>query len=91
MNDKPRHILERAARDGQSEDEGWRIRKDGSRFWANVVITALRDPKGNLVGFAKLTRDMTERREKEEALTKANELLELRVEQRAAVAYPREP
>ncbi len=85
MNDKPRHILERAARHGQSEDEGWRIRKDGSRFWANVVITALRDPKGSLVGFAKLTRDMTERREKEEALTKAKELLELRVEQRTAV------
>jgi len=85
MNDKPRHILEQAARHGQSEDEGWRIRKDGSHFWANVVITALRDPKGSLVGFAKLTRDMTERREKEEALTKANEVLELRVEQRAAV------
>jgi PAS domain S-box-containing protein len=85
MNDKPRHILEQAARNGQSEDEGWRIRKDGSHFWANVVITALRDPKGSLVGFAKLTRDMTERRDKEEALTKANEVLELRVEQRAAV------
>jgi PAS domain S-box-containing protein len=85
MNDKPRRILEQAARHGQSEDDGWRIRKDGSHFWANVVITALRDPKGGLVGFAKLTRDMTERREKEEALTKAKELLELRVEQRAAV------
>jgi PAS domain S-box-containing protein len=85
MNDKPQHLLAKAARDGQSEDEGWRIRKDGSRFLANVVITALRDPKGSLVGFAKLTRDVTERREKEEALTKAKELLELRVEQRTAV------
>ena len=84
INDKPRHILERAGRHGQSEDEGWRIRKDGSHFWANVVITALRGSKGDLVGFAKLTRDMTERREKEEALTRANEILELRVEQRAA-------
>ena len=83
--EKPQRILEQAARLGQSEDEGWRIRKDGSRFWANVVITALRDASGNLIGFAKLTRDMTERREKEEALTKAKELLELRVEQRAAV------
>jgi len=85
MNDKPQHLLAKAARDGKCEDEGWRVRKDGSRFLANVVITALRDPKGTLVGFAKLTRDLTERREKEEALTKANELLELRVEQRAAV------
>jgi len=66
-------------------DEGWRIRKDGSRFWANVVLTALRDTKGRLHGFAKLTRDMSERHEKEEALTKAKELLELRVEQRTAV------
>lgn len=85
MIDKPRHILARAARHGQSEDEGWRVRKDGSRFWANVVITALRDPKGNLLGFAKLTRDTTENREKAEALNKAKELLELRVEQRTAV------
>src|SRR6266404_4132361 len=85
MNDKPQGLLAKAARYGQSEDEGWRIRKDGSRFWANVVVTALRDPKENLLGFAKLTRDMTERREKEEALTKAKELLELRIEQRTAV------
>jgi PAS domain S-box-containing protein len=85
MINKPRHILARAARHGQSEDEGWRVRKDGSRFWANVVITALRDPEGNLLGFAKLTRDTTENREKAEALTKAKELLELRVEQRTAV------
>ena len=85
MNDKPREILARAARHGQTEDEGWRVRKDGSRFWANVVITALRDSNGHLLGFAKLTRDTTENRERAEALTKANELLELRVEQRTAV------
>jgi PAS domain S-box-containing protein len=85
MSGKPQRILVEAAQRGQSEDEGWRIRKDGSRFWANVVITALRGPKGNLHGFAKLTRDMTERREKEETLTKAKELLELGVEQRTAV------
>jgi PAS domain S-box-containing protein len=84
-NEKPLHILEQATRHGQSEYEGWRVRKDGSRFWANVVITALHDPSGNLIGFAKLTRDITERREKEEALTKAKELLELRAEQRTAV------
>jgi len=85
VNSKPRHILAKAVQLGQSEDEGWRIRKDGSRFWASVVITALRDPKGSLLGFAKLTQDMTERREKQEALTKAKELLELRVKQRTAV------
>jgi PAS domain S-box-containing protein len=85
MRDKPQGVLERAEQDGQSEDEGWRIRKGGSRFWANVVVTALRDSKGSLVGFAKLTRDMTERRQKEETLTKAKKELELRVEQRAAV------
>lgn len=84
-NDKPREILARAAQFGQTEDEGWRVRKDGSLFWANVVVTALRDPKGNLLGFAKLTRDATEKREEAEALTKANELLELRVAQRTAV------
>jgi PAS domain S-box-containing protein len=82
---KPKQILEEAAQTGQSEDEGWRIRKDGSRFWANVVVTALRDANGGLQGFAKVTRDMTERHRKEESLTKAKELLELRVEQRATV------
>ena len=85
INNKPRDILARAARDGQTQDEGWRIRKDGSRFWANVIVTALRDSDGNLLGFAKLTRDTTENREREEALTRAKELLELRVEQRTAV------
>ncbi|HEV8075406.1 MAG TPA: PAS domain S-box protein [Candidatus Acidoferrum sp.] len=84
-NDRPREILARAARQGQTKEEGWRVRNDGSRFWANVVITALRDANGNLLGFAKLTRDTTENRERAEALTKAKELLELRVEQRTAV------
>jgi PAS domain S-box-containing protein len=84
-NGKPERILEKAAQRGQSEDEGWRIRKDGSRFWANVIVTALRNPKGSLQGFAKVTRDMTERHEKEKALAKAKELLELRVEQRTTV------
>ena len=65
--EKPRRLLEIAQREGRVEDEGWRVRKDGSRFWANVVITALRDPNGQLVGFAKVTRDLTTRREAEEA------------------------
>ena len=54
--------LEVAAREGRFEDEGWRVRKDGSRFWANVVITPLRAPDGALMGFGKVTRDLTERR-----------------------------
>ena len=58
--------LEVATRQGRFEGEGWRVRQDGSRFWANVVITALRRPEGTLVGFAKVTRDLTERREAEE-------------------------
>ncbi|HET7604117.1 MAG TPA: ATP-binding protein [Gemmatimonadales bacterium] len=62
----PKHELEVAARDGRFEDEGWRVRKDGSRFWANVVITALRNSSGQLVGFGKVTRDLTARRKAEE-------------------------
>ena len=58
---KPERELEIAIRDGRVEDEGWRIRKDGSKFWANVVITALKDETGKLVGFGKVTRDFTER------------------------------
>lgn len=69
----PAHELVVAAREGRFEDEGWRVRKDGTRFWANVVITALRAPDGSLTGYAKVTRDLTERRRHEEAL-RYNEL-----------------
>ena len=62
----PEHELEVAAREGRFEDEGWRVRKDGSRFWANVVITALRDDRGKVIGFGKVTRDLTGRRRAEE-------------------------
>jgi len=58
--------LELATRDGRFEDEGWRVRKDGSRFWANVVISAVRDRRGQLVGFSKVTRDLTVRKQAEE-------------------------
>jgi PAS domain S-box-containing protein len=64
--DKPAWELREATRDGRFEDEGWRVRKDGTRFWSNVVITALRDHDGRLVGFAKVTRDLTERRAAEQ-------------------------
>ncbi|HJR63522.1 MAG TPA: ATP-binding protein [Gemmatimonadaceae bacterium] len=60
--DKPGFELEVATREGRFEDEGWRLRKDGTRFWANVVITALFDTDGSLMGFGKVTRDLTERR-----------------------------
>lgn len=69
----PSNILARAAREGTAEDEGWRLRKDGGRFWANVVVTALRDDAGVLRGFAKVTRDMTDRRRSEQALRIARE------------------
>jgi two-component system NtrC family sensor kinase len=70
---KPQRELERAAADGRFEDEGWRIRKDGSRFWANVAISALRDKTGQLRGFSKITRDITERKRADEALRKSEE------------------
>ncbi|HEU4563620.1 MAG TPA: ATP-binding protein, partial [Gemmatimonadaceae bacterium] len=63
---KPARALEVAAREGRYEEEGWRVRSDGSRFWASVVLTALRDPSGGLIGFVKVTRDLTLRREAEE-------------------------
>ena len=65
---KPQHELEVASAEGRYEDEGWRIRKDGSRFWANVIITALRGKDGQLKGFSKVTRDFTERKSAEESL-----------------------
>jgi PAS domain S-box-containing protein len=65
---KPAWELRVAAKEGRFEDEGWRIRKDGSRFWASVVITAIRDESGQLIGFGKVTRDFTERMEAQEAL-----------------------
>jgi PAS domain S-box-containing protein len=62
---KPTRELRKALSSGRAEDEGWRIRKDGSRFWANVIITAVHDVEGRLRGFAKVTRDLTERRRTE--------------------------
>lgn len=64
--DYPNKELEIAASEGRYEDENWRLRKDGSRFWASVVITALRDSSGKLQGFGKVTRDLTERKKQEE-------------------------
>jgi PAS domain S-box-containing protein len=84
---KPNRVLEAAAAEGQFEDEGWRIRKDGSRFYANVVITALRDSEGSLRGFSKVTRDITERKRSEEAMRElSGRLLQIRDEERRRLA-----
>lgn len=81
---KPEWELEVAQKVGRFEDEGWRIRKDGSRFWANVVITALFDQDGQLKGFGKVTRDLTERKMGEEKIRQLNVVLEKRVLERTA-------
>src|SRR4029077_7838974 len=73
--------LEIATKEGRYTDEGLRVRKDGSTFWAHVVITALRDEDGNLQGFSKVTRDLTERRELEERARELNRELRTRVTQ----------
>jgi PAS domain S-box-containing protein len=70
---KPARELQVAEKAGRFEDESWRLRKDGSRFWANIVITALRDERGELVGFAKITRDLTEHKRLEEELRRTRE------------------
>ncbi len=70
QNGKPQWELVIAAKETRFEDEGWRLRKDGSRFWANVIITAVRNDQGELVGFAKVTRDFTERMHAHQALEK---------------------
>ncbi|HEX7808654.1 MAG TPA: PAS domain S-box protein [Thermoanaerobaculia bacterium] len=73
---KPQLDIDAVTANGRHEDEGWRIRKDGSLFWANIVFTAIRDQAGNLRGFAKLTRDLTERNKVEAILTNARAVAE---------------
>src|SRR5450631_4283321 len=71
----PQRALERAAREGRFEKEGWRVRKDGSQFWAHVIIDPIRDDGGDIIGYAKITRDITERRDAQEKLEKTREIL----------------
>jgi PAS domain S-box-containing protein len=77
---KPAKALATAAEDGRFESEGWRVRKDGKRFWAHVVIDAIRDSGGQLVGFAKITRDLSERRIAEETLKKSERQFRLLIQ-----------
>ncbi len=81
---KPELALLTAAEAGRSEDEGWRVRKDGSRFWANVIIAAMKDETGGLAGFANVTRDMTEHKQIEAEMLQMNAELEQRVIERTA-------
>jgi len=70
---RPKRALATAAREGRFEGEGWRVRKDGTRFWASVVIDRISDPGGKLIGFAKITRDLTEQRAAEASLRRSQE------------------
>ena len=87
QNGRPAQLLREATEHGRVEDEGWRVRKDGSRFWADVVITAVRDEEGSLIGFAKITRDLTERRQAEAAIGElSGRLLRLQDDERQKLA-----
>jgi PAS domain S-box-containing protein len=83
----PRQSLQEAELTGRSEDEGWRVRKDGSRLWANVIVTALKDAHGKLKGFSKITRDLTERKRVEAALQESRHLVDRIAEMIPSILY----
>ena len=76
----PQKVLETARREGKFEGEGWRVRKDGTRFWASVVVDAIKDDSGEIIGFAKITRDMTDQREAQQARLQAERVFRILVQ-----------
>lgn len=82
-NNRPEKLIETATREGKANDEGWRVRKDGSLFWGSILITALHNEENKLTGFLKITRDLSERKRMEEELILANKDLEAKVKERA--------
>jgi signal transduction histidine kinase len=83
----PEKLIERATREGKAIHEGWRVRKDGSAFWGSIVITALHDPEGRVVGFTKVTRDLTERKQAEDKLVRYARQLEAQNKELQQFAY----
>ena len=83
--------LQEAAAVGRSEDNGWRVRKDGSTFWANVIMTAIRNSSGDLRGYATLERDMTERRRVEAELNAAKATAEAADQAESGISFQHEP
>jgi PAS domain S-box-containing protein len=78
---EPERLLQAAVKDGRAEAEGWRVRRDGTRFWADAVVTAIRDSRGRLLGFAKVTRDLTTRKAAEAQISQLNRDLQRRAEE----------
>lgn len=83
----PEQLIDQATREGKATHEGWRLRKDGTTFWGSVVITALHDPNGEIVGFSKVTRDLTERKQAEDKLSQYARQLEAQNNELKQFAY----
>ena len=89
-NELPENLLKEATDKQSAKYEGWRIRKDGSQFWGDIVITSLRDDAGGLIGFTKMTRDLTQKKEAQDKLLEFNENLEQKIQEAAAELYTHE-